>query len=61
MADVLGTLVVAIRKLAEAVVAVIPASTKKLIDVIDSGLHGGLDQPVPIFPRLELEEEGAGA
>ena len=25
--------------------------------VIDNGLSGGLDQPVPIFPRLELAEE----
>jgi methionyl-tRNA synthetase len=62
MADVLGTLVVAIRKLAEAVVPVIPASAEKLIAVIDDGLHGGLDQPQPIFPRLELpEEEGEAA
>ncbi|MGN6155419.1 MAG: methionine--tRNA ligase [Sphingomicrobium sp.] len=62
MADVLGTLVVAIRKLAEAVVPVIPASAEKLVKVIDDGLSGGLDQPVPIFPRLELpEEEGAAA
>jgi methionyl-tRNA synthetase len=62
MADVLGTLVAAIRKLAEAVVPVIPASAEKLIKVIDDGLSGGLDQPVPIFPRLELpEEEGAAA
>ncbi len=58
MADVLGTLVVAIRKLAAAVVPVIPASAERLIDVIDSGLHGGLDQPVAVFPRLELAEEG---
>ncbi|MGI8706160.1 MAG: methionine--tRNA ligase [Sphingomicrobium sp.] len=58
MADVLGTLVVAIRKLAVAVVPVIPGSAERLIEVIDSGLHGGLDQPVPIFPRLELGEEG---
>ena len=61
MSDVLGTLVAAIRKLAEAVVPVIPASAEKLIAVIDSGLQGGLDQPVPIFPRLELEEEGEAA
>jgi methionyl-tRNA synthetase len=62
MADVLGTLVVAIRKLAEAVLPVIPASAEKLIKVIDDGLSGGLSQPVPIFPRLELpEEEGAAA
>ena len=57
MADVLGTLVAAIRKLAVAVVPVIPKSAEKLIDVIDSGLQGGIDQPAPIFPRLELEEE----
>jgi methionyl-tRNA synthetase len=60
MADVLGTLVVAIRKLAEAVIPVIPASAEKLIKAIDDGLSGGLAQPVPIFPRLELaQEEGA--
>ncbi len=62
MADVLGTLVVAIRALAEAVVPVIPQSAEKLIGVINSGLHGGVEQPVPIFPRLELpQEEGAAA
>ena len=56
MADVLGTLVAAIRKLAAAVVPVIPASAEKLLAVIDSGLQGALDQPSPIFPRLELDE-----
>jgi methionyl-tRNA synthetase len=56
MADVLGTMVLAIRKLAEAVVPVIPASATRLIAAIDEGLHGGLAQPVPIFPRLELPE-----
>ena len=61
MADVLGTLVVAIRKLAEAVVPVIPKSAERLVKLIDDGLGGGLAQPVPIFPRIELdiEEEGA--
>ena len=49
-----------IRKLAEAVIPVIPASAEKLIKAIDDGLSGGLAQPVPIFPRLELaQEEGA--
>ncbi len=57
MAEVLGTLVAAIRKLAEAVVPVIPSSAERLIATIDSGLQGGLDQPVPIFPRLDLPEE----
>jgi methionyl-tRNA synthetase len=62
MADVLGTLVAAIRKLSEAVVPVIPASAQKLIDAVEAGLNGGLAQPVPIFPRLELpEEEGEAA
>ena len=56
MADVLGTLVAAIRKLAAAVVPVIPASAEKLLAVIESGLQGALDQPSPIFPRLELDE-----
>jgi methionyl-tRNA synthetase len=62
MADVLGTLVVAIRKLAQAVVPVVPASAQKLIDTIDAALQGALEQPVPIFPRLELPaEEGEAA
>jgi methionyl-tRNA synthetase len=62
MAEVLGTLVACIRKLAEAVLPVIPASAEKLVGVIDNGLSGGVDQPVPIFPRLELaEEEGEAA
>ncbi|HET9810769.1 MAG TPA: class I tRNA ligase family protein, partial [Sphingomicrobium sp.] len=61
MADVLGTLVEAIRKLAVAVLPVIPRSAEALIAVIDSGLQGGLDQPVPIFPRLELGGEGEEA
>ena len=62
MADVLGTLVAAIRKLAGAVVPVIPAAAERLIAAIDDGLSGGLDQPVPIFPRLDLpEEEGQSA
>ncbi|MEJ7775934.1 MAG: methionine--tRNA ligase [Sphingomicrobium sp.] len=59
MAGVLGTLAVAIRKLAEAVAPVVPASASKLVDHIDSGAQAPIGQPVPIFPRLELEEEGA--
>jgi methionyl-tRNA synthetase len=61
MADVLGTLVACIRKLAEAVVPVIPASAEKLIAAIDNGLSAALEQPQPIFPRLELPEEEGGA
>ena len=62
MAAVLGTLVVAVRKLTEAVEPVIPASAQRLLALIDSGKDGNpISQPTPIFPRLELgaEEEAA--
>ena len=60
MAAVLGTLVEAVRLLAEAVAPVIPASAEKLLALIDSGKDGApIAQPTPIFPRLELEEEAA--
>ena len=60
MADVLGTLVVAVRDLARAIAPIIPASAKKLLDLIDSGVGGTpIAQPTPLFPRLELEEEEA--
>ncbi|MEO5773331.1 MAG: methionine--tRNA ligase [Sphingomicrobium sp.] len=59
MAAVLGTLVVAVRQLAEAIAPVVPASAQKIIDLIDSGAGGSpIAQPTPIFPRLELGEEG---
>jgi len=59
MGEVLGTLVVAVRKLAEAIAPVIPVSARKIIDQIDSGAGGTpIGQPVPVFPRLELEAEG---
>jgi len=62
MAAVLGTLVVAVRELAEAVKPVIPASAEKLIALIDSGKDGNpIAQPTPIFPRLELGEEEEAA
>jgi methionyl-tRNA synthetase len=58
MEAVLGTLVVAVRKLAVAVQPVIPASAEKLIALIDSGEGGQpIAQPTPIFPRLELTED----
>jgi hypothetical protein len=41
---------------------VVPASADKLIALIDSGKDGAaIEQPTPIFPRLELgaEEEAA--
>jgi len=56
MAEVLGTLVAAVRRLAEAIAPVIPASAQKILDQIDSGAEGApIAQPVPVFPRLELE------
>ena len=60
MAQVLGTLVAAVRKLTEAVAPVIPASADKLLTLIDSGSGGRpIAQPQPLFPRLELKEEEA--
>jgi methionyl-tRNA synthetase len=62
MAAVLGTLVVAIQKLAVAVQPIIPGSAEKLLQVIDAGQGGTpIPQPVPLFPRLELEDEEAAA
>ena len=62
MAAVLGTLVVAVRQLAVAVQPIIPASTERLIALIDSGKEGApIAQPTPIFPRLELPEEEEAA
>jgi hypothetical protein len=55
-------LVAAIRKLAVAVEPVIPKSAARLIGILDAGMSGPIEQPVPIFPRLELpQEEGAAA
>jgi methionyl-tRNA synthetase len=60
MAAVLGTLVVAVRELARAIAPIIPASTDKLLTLIDAGEGGAaIPQPTPLFPRLELEEERA--
>ena len=60
MAAVLGTLAEAVRRLTEAIAPVTPASAARLLALIDSGRGGQpIAQPVPIFPRLELEEEAA--
>ncbi|MFL6760557.1 methionine--tRNA ligase [Sphingomonas sp.] len=63
MAAVLGTLVVALRKLTVAIAPIIPESADKLLSVIDAGEGGApIAQPTPLFPRLELledEEEAA--
>ena len=62
MAEVLGTLVAAIRMLAVAVQPIVPASAEKLIALIDSGRDGvPIAQPTPIFPRLELQAEEEAA
>ncbi len=62
MAEVLGTLVVAVRMLAVAVLPVIPASAERLIALIDSGSEGApIEQPTPVFPRLDLPEDGEEA
>jgi methionyl-tRNA synthetase len=60
MAAVLGTIVVAVRELARAIAPIIPESAEKLLAVIAAGEGGTpISQPIPLFPRLELEEEEA--
>ena len=61
MAAVLGTLVVAVRRLAEAIAPIIPRSSERLLEAIAAGDKGQpIAQPQPLFPRLELPaEEGA--
>jgi methionyl-tRNA synthetase len=62
MAAVLGTLVLAVRQLAEAVAPVIPDSAAKLMAVIDAGQGSEpIAQPQPLFPRLELSEDEEAA
>ncbi|MDQ3143538.1 MAG: methionine--tRNA ligase [Pseudomonadota bacterium] len=60
MAAVLGTIVAAVRNLAEAVAPVVPGSASRLITLIESGGDGtAIAQPTPAFPRLELAEQAA--
>jgi len=60
MAAVLGTLVTALRHLAESISPIIPESAGKLLNLIEAGDGGApISQPVPLFPRLELEDEEA--
>ena len=62
MAAVLGTLVVAVRELARAIAPIIPTSADTLLTLIDAGEGGApIQQPTPLFPRLELEEEPEAA
>ena len=60
MAAVLGTLVAAVRELARAIAPIIPASADRLLTLLDAGESGvPIPQPVPLFPKLELEEDEA--
>jgi len=55
MAGVLGTIVEAVRQLAQAIVPVVPGSANRLLELIASGANGDpIAQPTPVFPRLEL-------
>ena len=62
MAEVLGTLVAAVRELTRAIAPIIPQSADKLLSLIDAG-EGGvpIQQPTPLFPRLELPEDEEAA
>ncbi|MEO6433969.1 MAG: methionine--tRNA ligase [Sphingomicrobium sp.] len=60
MAQVLGTLVAAVKALAVAIAPVIPTSSARLLAAIAESEQGGrIAQPVPLFPRLELEDSPA--
>jgi len=62
MAAVLGTLVAAVRELAQAIEPIIPESVGKLLSLIDSGEGGTpIPQPTPLFPRLELPADSEEA
>ena len=62
MAAVLGTLVAAVRELTQAIAPIIPESADKLLSAIDAGEGGRpIVQPTPLFPRLELLEDGEEA
>ncbi|HET7816498.1 MAG TPA: methionine--tRNA ligase [Sphingomicrobium sp.] len=60
MAAVLGTLVAAVRQLTVAVAPVIPTTADKLLTLIDAGQSGvPIQQPQPLFPRLDPPGEGS--
>ena len=57
MKAVLGTVVAAVRTLSQAIAPIIPTSSEALLAAIAAGDNGQpIAQPVPLFPRLELEE-----
>ena len=58
MAEVLGTIVEAVRRLATAIAPVVPGSAARLLELIASGANGApIAQPTPVFPRLELSND----
>ncbi|WP_343347494.1 methionine--tRNA ligase [Sphingomicrobium sp. XHP0239] len=59
MAAVLGTLAAAIEPLADAIAPVVPTGAKAVLDQLVPGEDGKIAKPVPVFPRLEIEEVGA--
>jgi methionyl-tRNA synthetase len=60
MAQVLGTLAVAVELLATAVAPVVPQSAARLLAFLEQGRKTGrIAAPTPIFPRLELEPDAA--
>ena len=60
--QVLGTLVVAMRLLAVAIAPIIPDSAAQPDRAIDAGRGGQpIAQPLPLFPRLELQDEDDAA
>jgi methionyl-tRNA synthetase len=62
MSAVLGTLVAAVQDLARAIAPIIPESAAKLLTLIDAGRDGApIEQPAPLFPRLELPEDEEAA
>jgi methionyl-tRNA synthetase len=62
MSAVLGTLVAAVQDLARAIAPIIPESAAKLLTLIDAGRGGApIEQPAPLFPRLELPEDEEAA
>jgi len=62
MAAVLGTLIVAVRELTQAIAPIIPSTAEKLLTLIDAGKDGApIAQPTPLFPRLELQEDEESA
>jgi len=62
MSAVLGTLVTAVRELASAIAPIIPQSAERLLAAIGTGNGGApIAQPTPLFPRLELPEDGEEA